>query len=198
MANRCPNCGKFLSAKDTKCSNCGTIIGGEAKKEEVKVVKEVKPVAPRKSEPVEVNEEDYVVSDAPDVIRKGSDPIIVTSYRNVVVYKEPKFDKPSYFDGNFIQMVGWGLLGALVTFFTLGILYPLAYGWMIKWECRHTVINGYRQVFDGKAASLIGWWILWSFLTIITLTIFGWWTPLRLRRWKVKRIKLVPDTRAKK
>ena len=23
MANRCPNCGKFLSAKDKKCSNCG-------------------------------------------------------------------------------------------------------------------------------------------------------------------------------
>ena len=29
MAIRCPGCGKFLSAKDKICPNCGTILGEE-------------------------------------------------------------------------------------------------------------------------------------------------------------------------
>ena len=99
----------------------------------------------------------------------------------------------SYFDGHLIQLIGWTLLGALVTIFTLFICYPLAYAWVVKWECKHTVVNGYRQRFDGVAGSLIPRWILWTFLTIITLTIFGWWTPIRLRKWKVERIVLVKD-----
>ena len=118
----------------------------------------------------------------------------------VYIEKEPSVklvdidqNAPSYFDGRLIQLIGWTLLGALVTIFTLTICFPLAYAWIIKWECKHTVVNGYRQRFDGVAGSLIPRWILWTFLTIITLTIFGWWTPIRLRKWKVARIVLVKE-----
>ena len=100
---------------------------------------------------------------------------------------------PSYFDGRLYQMIGWGLLGALVTIVTLGICYPLAYGWMVAWKTNHTVINGYRQKFVGIAGSLIPRWILWGFLTIITLTIFGWWTPIRLEKWRAERTIQVKD-----
>ena len=190
MANRCPNCGKFLSAKDTKCSNCGAILSKDVKEEKVEPI-------PVEDELV-MDEEEVDVSPAPDVIREGTAPIIITKYRNVEVRLPADLSRPSYFDGKTIQYIGWSLLGSLVTIFTLGILYPLAYGWLVKWECRHTVVCGYRMVFNGKAASLIGWWILWMFLTLITLGIFGLWVPVKLARWKVKRIKLVEEPNAPK
>ena len=42
----------------------------------------------------------------------------------------------SYFDGGLLQLIGWRLLGALVTLCTFGICYPWAvcmeYNWEIK------------------------------------------------------------------
>ena len=191
MAKRCPSCGKFLSEKDTKCSNCGAILDGS-----------VAPKAPEKPAKVEkqvvIDSETVDVSPAPAIIREDAGPIIITKMDIIEKPVDPDFSKPSYFDGRFIQYLGWNLLGGLVTLLSLGICYPLWYGWVVKWECKHTVTCGYRQVFDGKAGSLIPRWMLWELLTILTLTIFGWWTPIRLRRWKVKRIKLVPDPKAKK
>ena len=192
MANRCPNCGKFLSAKDTVCSNCGAVLGAapakveapkvEAPKEEVKVETEVI-----------IDEERVSVEPAPDVIKEGSAPIIITRYENVPVRMEADLSGPSYFDGRWIQYVGWSLLGGLVTLFTLGVCYPLAYGWLARWEAKHTVTAGYRQVWKGSCGGLIGWWLLWCLLTVITLTIFAWWNPIRFRRWKVSHIYLVKE-----
>ena len=188
MAIRCPGCGKFLSAKDEKCSNCGTILKKGAVEEKVE-----KPVAkveaPAKK--VEVRE---VEEEAPEILRKS---VVVTRYVPYESVKPADFSGPSYFDGRFIQYLGWFLLGALVTLLTAGILYPLAYAWLVRWECKHTVTSGYRQVFNGKPGSLIPRWLLWYFLTIITLTIYGWWNPIRFRKWKVARIKLVKDPKAK-
>ena len=192
MANRCPNCGKFLSAKDEVCSNCGTVLKGAPKAEPKK---EVKPVKVEKT--VVVDEEDVSVDVAPSVIRSDSEPIVITQYRNVKVNIPADFSGPSYFDGKLHQYIGWWLLGFIVTLFTLGICYPLAYGWLAKWEARHTVTCGYRQVFDGKAGSLIPKWLLWCLFSILTLFIFALWNPIRFRRWKVARIKLVKDPRAK-
>lgn len=196
MAIRCPKCGKFLSKDDSTCPNCGAAISGSKSFR----VSEPKPTpAPKKvvKKPVVNLEGDVKVEKAPDVIRKGADPVIITKYETVYVEEPLGFDSVSYFDGKLHQFIGWNLLGWLVTFVTLGICFPLWYGWIVKWECKHTVIRGYREYFDGKPSSLIPRWILWSFLTLITLTIFGWWTPIRLRKWKVARIRLVKDKKRK-
>lgn len=196
MAIRCPKCGKFLSKDDSTCPNCGAAISGSKSFR----VSEPKPApAPKKvvKKPVVNLEGDVKVEKAPDVIRKGADPVIITKYETIYVEEPLGFDSVSYFDGKLHQFIGWNLLGWLVTFVTLGICFPLWYGWIVKWECKHTVIRGYREYFDGKPSSLIPRWILWSFLTLITLTIFGWWTPIRLRKWKVARIRLVKDKKRK-
>ena len=182
MAIRCPGCGKFLSANDKKCPNCGTVLGSNAK-----------PVAPVKSAPVKAAPEE-VVTPAPEVLRR---PVMVTRYREVEVQLDPDFSGKSYFDGRFIQFLGWFLLGWLVTVVTIGICFPLAYGWLARWEARHTVICGYRETWNGACGSLIPKWLLWCLLTIITLTIFAWWNPIRFRKWKVARIKLVKDPKSK-
>lgn len=196
MAIRCPKCGKFLSKDDKTCPNCGAIISKGASFR----VSEPKPApAPKKvvKQPVVNLEGNVKVEKAPDVIRRGSDPVIITKYETIYVEEPLGFDSVSYFDGKLHQYIGWNLLGALVTLVTLGICYPLWYAWLVKWECKHTVLRGYRQYFDGKASSLLPRWLLWYLLTIVTLTIYGWWTPIRLRKWKVNRIRLVKDKKRK-
>ncbi len=92
----------------------------------------------------------------------------------------------SYFDGGLFQLIGWSILGLIVTFFTLGICYPWAFCMVYKWRIDHTVIEGKRLKFTGKAIGLFGNWIKWWFFTVITLGIYGFWLGIALEKWKVK------------
>ena len=92
----------------------------------------------------------------------------------------------SFFDGGLLQLIGWQILGSLVTFLTLGICFPWAYCMVYRWEAKHTVINGRRLQFDGTATQLLGKWILWLILTFITFGIYGFWLNIKLKQWKVK------------
>lgn len=94
--------------------------------------------------------------------------------------------KESYFDGGLLQLIGWRILGALVTIITLGICYPWAICMVYNWEVKHTVIDGKRLEFDGKAIQLFGNWIKWFFLTIITFGIYGFWLNIKLKKWITK------------
>ena len=97
----------------------------------------------------------------------------------------------SYFDGGLLQLIGWKLLGAVITIFTLGICYPWAVCKVYNWEVKHTVINGRRLKFDGKAIQLFGNWIKWELLTIITLGIYGFWVKIKLKKWITKHTHFV-------
>ncbi len=92
----------------------------------------------------------------------------------------------SYFDGGLLQLIGWYLLGFLVTVCTIGICFPWAFCMIYRWEAKHTVINGHRLSFDGTAVQLFGNWIKWFLLTIITVGIYGFWVGIKLKKWKVK------------
>lgn len=43
-----------------------------------------------------------------------------------------EYNSKSTFDGKLIQMIGWNLLGALITILSLGICFPIAVNWFIK------------------------------------------------------------------
>ena len=92
----------------------------------------------------------------------------------------------SYFDGGLLQLIGWQILGYLVTVLTLGICFPWAFTMIYSWEAKHTVIEGKRLVFDGTAIELFGQWIKWILLTIITLGIYSFWISISLKKWKTK------------
>ena len=47
----------------------------------------------------------------------------------------------SYFDGGLLQLIGYRILGFLVTFLTLGICAPWAICLVYNWETKHTVIK---------------------------------------------------------
>lgn len=92
----------------------------------------------------------------------------------------------SYFDGGLFQLIGYRILGFIVTLATAGICYPWAFCMVYRWEARHTVINGYRLRFDGTAVGLFGHWIKWLFLTFITCGIYGFWLQIKLKQWKTR------------
>jgi len=92
----------------------------------------------------------------------------------------------SYFDGGLLGLLGWKILGLLVTVFTFGICYPWALCMVYGWKIKHTVVEGRRLVFKGSAIGLFGNWIKWLFLTIITLGIYSLWLGIALEKWKVK------------
>lgn len=90
----------------------------------------------------------------------------------------------SYFDGGLFQLIGWRILGMLISTVTLGICSPWAFCMIYSWEAKHTVICGRRLMFTGRAIQLFGNWIKWMLLTIITLGIYGFWLGIKLRKWK--------------
>lgn len=82
-------------------------------------------------------------------------------------------ESSSYFDGSLFSYLAWVILGALMTFFTLGLAYPWAVTNIYRWEINHTVIDGKRLYFSGTGLDLFGQWIKWWLLIIITLGIYS-------------------------
>lgn len=98
----------------------------------------------------------------------------------------PLPDQNSYFDGNTMQLIGIRILSGLLSGITLGLAYPWAMCMRVRWEVKHTVINGRRLRFTGTGGQLFGRYILWAFLTVITLGIYGIWYGLGMKKWVVK------------
>lgn len=92
----------------------------------------------------------------------------------------------SYFDGGLLQLIGWRLLGLIVTVCTLGICYPWAVCMIYSWKAKHTVVEGKRLHFTGTALGLFGNWLKWLLLCIITLGIYSLWVGIALEKWKAK------------
>ncbi len=92
----------------------------------------------------------------------------------------------SVFDGRLIQLIGWCLVGFILTVLTLGLGYPFAKCFILDWRFKHTKINGKRLSFDGNGLQLLGNYIKWTFFSIITLGIFLLFLPVQWNKWIVK------------
>lgn len=97
----------------------------------------------------------------------------------------------SYFDGGLLQLIGWTILGFIITTITLGICYPWALCMVYGWKINHTVIEGRRLKFSGTAVGLFGNWIKWLLLSIVTVGIYLFWVGIALEKWKVKHTTFV-------
>ncbi len=97
----------------------------------------------------------------------------------------------SYFDGGLLQLIGWKILGFIITVITFGICAPWGICMVYNWEIKHTVINGKRLRFDGTATGLFGLWLKWLLFCIITFGIYAFWVQIDLKKWKVSHTHFV-------
>ncbi|WP_066618264.1 DUF898 family protein [Clostridium magnum] len=97
----------------------------------------------------------------------------------------------SYFDGGLLQLIGYTILGIIITVCTLGSCFPWAVCMKINWKIKHTVIEGRRLRFEGTAIGLFGLWIKWWILCIITLGIYSFWVGISLEKWITKHTHFV-------
>ena len=93
------------------------------------------------------------------------------------IKKEIRTD--SYFDGKFIEYLGYKLLAFLITVVTLTIAKPWADKLILDYKINHTVYNGKRLRFEGKGTSLFVQRFKWILLTILTLGIYSFWIPIK-------------------
>jgi hypothetical protein len=105
----------------------------------------------------------------------------------------PQPTTESYFDGKTIQLIGWRLLGLLLTGITLGIGAPWAYCMILRWEAKHTVVNGKRLCFTGRGLQLLGKFLLWGLLTVITLGIYIIFIPVRMYKWRISHTRFAEE-----
>ena len=99
----------------------------------------------------------------------------------------------SEFKGRTIQLIGWRLLGALISVVTFGICMPWAHCMVMRWETNHTYIDGKQLHFDGKGGQLFGRYLLWGLLTIVTIGIFGLFVPVKMRKWRAGHTRLATE-----
>ena len=97
----------------------------------------------------------------------------------------------SYFDGGLFQLIGYSILGTLITTAKLGNCLPWAYCMIYNREKKNTVREGKRLEFEGTAVQLFGNWIKWLLLTIVTFGIYGFWVSIKLRQWKTMHTHFV-------
>lgn len=106
----------------------------------------------------------------------------------------PQALRRSEFDGTTLQLIGWRLLGGLITLLTLGIAYPWAACMLWRWEACHTKVEGKRLYFDGRGGQLMGKYILWYLLTLLTLGIYGLFLPVQLLKWRYAHTRFATES----
>ena len=92
----------------------------------------------------------------------------------------------SKFTGRFWGYFGRCILFSLLSAITLGIAFPFCMCRMLKWQKRHTYINGYRLAFNGNGFQLWGRFLLWLLLTVVTVGLYTFYLPIAWEKWVTK------------
>jgi hypothetical protein len=166
----CPKCHSRYPEEYNRCPHDGTILEMEKKAEQATST----PLSPANPTPNGVA--------APSIPVPVPTPVVA-----------PIPGGKSTFDGKLIQLIGWTILGALVTAVTFGIMFPFALCWKKGWRYKHMVVNGNRLHFDGNGGQLIGKWILWMLLSVVTFSIYAWFVPMKIIKWELSHVSMSPE-----
>ncbi len=101
------------------------------------------------------------------------------------------YHNQSQFTGGLSGLIGINILAFLITILTFGICYPWAVVMKIRWETKHTIIDGRSLRFDGTAMGLFGQYIKWLLLSFLTCGIYGFWLTIKVKQWVTKHTHFV-------
>lgn len=181
---RCPKCKTVFAGTPEVCPNCGAKLR-YANKQEQKPVEEATTIENFSfNDPEVVKHEDKVLPVTS--VESFEDPEAIKNPQQQQVSTQFKITGDSFFDGRMIQRVGITLLSILIFLVSAGIAYPWAMCLKMRWETKHTIIQGHRLKFTGKGIQLFGRYLLWLLLTIFTVGIILLWVQIFLKQWKIK------------
>ena len=94
---------------------------------------------------------------------------------------------PSRFTGSIFGYFFRRAALVIFTLVTLTLAYPALMCWYMRWEVKHTVIQGRRLTFDGYSRQLYGKFLLWLLLSIISVSIYFFVKmKINLIKWQTK------------
>lgn len=189
----CPNCGQSNDNSSKFCLHCGTALGAQPVQrqydgEKTRMINNedspsyqendffdktvningnngFRNYEPQQSPPIN-NSASYSQNNAYSSDSYGQNNYHQNTNSSYYGFGVQSQDNRSYFDGNSLQLIGWSILCSFISVITLGFGIPWAICLNIRWETRHTVINGKRLYFNGTAPQLFGKLILWNLIII--------------------------------
>lgn len=87
--------------------------------------------------------------------------------------------------GSYLWLAIWT---GLLTAFTGGLLWPVAYASQQRWIAKNTSIDGNQLVFKGSGLGIFVVWLKILLLTLVTIGIYGPWGWCALKRWQVNNL----------
>ena len=97
-------------------------------------------------------------------------------------------NKESKWDGGVLDIFITCLVAGLICLFTIGLGFPWALVYIIKFLVRHLVIDGERYIFDGTGGQFLATWIKWFILIVITCGIYSFWVLPQMYNWIASHI----------
>ena len=91
--------------------------------------------------------------------------------------------RESKWDGGVLDIFVTCLVAALICLFTLGLGFPWALVYVIKFFVSHLVIDGERYIFDGTGGQFLVTWIKWFILIVLTCGIYSFWVVPKMYNW---------------
>lgn len=183
---RCSKCGETFEGEMKVCPKCGVELHYR-RKEEVKKVEEAKIVQKFNFDDPDIIKHDEKIPETP-LIEEEDKKDVPMAVTKPMTKDEIVPNGESFYDGGYFGFVGWFLLAFLLFVVTLTFGFSWSVCMMIRYETKHTVVQGHRLAFDGKGIQLFGRIMLWLLLFILTLSIFGLWIPTYYKKWKTKHI----------
>lgn len=182
---RCPHCKQVFTGTPEVCPSCGVTLR-YMQKEKPREVEEATVINNFSfNDPEVVKHEDKIVPVTS--VESFEDPDVAKEVKpQVTAPTQFMITGESFFDGRMIQRVGIHILWGLLFIITLGFAFPWCTCGIVRWETKHTVIQGHRLKFTGKGIQLLGRYLLWLLLIILTLGIILLWVQIFLKQWKVK------------
>jgi len=92
------------------------------------------------------------------------------------------------FQGRGLSFLWLSIWTGMLTAFTLGLLWPVAYAAQQRWVARNTRIDGKQLVFKGSGLGIFVLWLKIAFLSIVTIGIYAPWGWCAIMRWQTNNL----------
>lgn len=97
------------------------------------------------------------------------------------------------FRGSGLDLLWLFIWTTLATIFTLGLFFPWAATFMMRWVAENAYIGDRRLLFKGSGLGFFGNWLLIWFLCCITFFIYTPWGICRIYRWIADNLEFADE-----